>query len=188
MMDDQVRKAGLIILEGGTILYPTDTIWGLGCDATNPDAVQKVYQIKQRSDKKSMLVLMDGTSMLSEYLERIPDQASELIASTEKPVTIIYPGARNFAFNLIGKDGSIGIRITLDPFCRNLLKFTGRPIVSTSANLSGTPSPGTFKGIDVHIQKKVDFIVKWRQDESVSFAPSSILKMDLQGRITVLRS
>ena len=138
-MIDEVRKAGITILEGGIILYPTDTIWGIGCDATNPDAVQKVYQLKQRSDHKSMLVLMNGISMLSRYLDRIPESAKEIIASAVKPTTIIYPGAKNFAPNLLAEDGSIGIRITSDPFCQQLIELTDKPIVSTSANISGKP-------------------------------------------------
>ena len=187
MMDDQVKKAGLIILQGGTILYPTDTIWGLGCDATNADAVQKVFEIKQRPEKKSMLVLLDGTSMLSQYVERIPDHALKIIAEAVKPTTIIYPGARNFAPNLTGNDGSIGIRITSDPFCSALIGFTGKPIVSTSANLSGAPSPSGFRDIEVSIQLEVDYVVEWRKDKAGTSASSTLLKIDLQGRITVLR-
>lgn len=186
-MIDEVRKAGITILEGGIILYPTDTIWGIGCDATNPDAVQKVYQIKQRSDSKSMLVLMNGTPMLSRYLDHIPESAKEIIASAAKPTTIIYPCAKNFAPNLLAEDGSIGIRITSDPFCQQLIELTGKPIVSTSANISGKPPATAFKEIDEIVRKQVDHVVEWRQKEITSSVPSTILKLDTQGRITVIR-
>ena len=116
MMTEEVRKTGNIILNGGIILYPTDTIWGIGCDATNPDAVQKIFKIKQRPDQKSMLVLMDKPSMLSGYVEHVPESAMEIIRSASKPTTIIYPNAKKFAPNLLSEDGSIGIRITSDPF------------------------------------------------------------------------
>ena len=187
MMVDEVRKTGAVILAGGTILYPTDTIWGLGCDATNPAAVQKIYQIKQRPDWKSMLVLMDGPSMLSNYLERIPDSAMEIIQSAEKPTTIIYQGAKNFAPNLQAKDGSIGIRITSDPFCEQLIKITGKPIVSTSANISEKTSPASFSDIESIVLNQVDYVVKWRQQELTPFIPSAIIKLDEKGNITVLR-
>jgi len=120
MIDTEVRKAKEILSSGGIILYPTDTIWGIGCDATNPDAVQRIYGIKQRSDSKSMLILVPGTEMLSRYLESIPDKAVEIIKTATKPTTIIYPGARNLAPNLVAEDGSIGIRVTSDPFCMKL--------------------------------------------------------------------
>lgn len=187
-MVDEVQKAGSVILEGGTILYPTDTIWGLGCDATNPEAIQKIYQIKQRSDRKSMLVLMDAPSMLPKYLEHFPGTAVEIIESVEKPTTIIYQGAKNLAHNLMAKDGSIGIRITSDPFCQQLIKHTGKPIVSTSANISGRPSPSSFGEIEMSVRQQVDYVVIWRQDETTPANPSAILKLGPQGEITVIRS
>ena len=187
MMVDEVRKAGSVVLAGGTILYPTDTIWGIGCDATNPEAVQKIYQIKQRPDRKSMLVLMNDPAMLSNYLESVPDTALKIIDSAEKPTTIIYQGAKNFALNLPAKDGTIGIRITSDPFCRQLIKHTGKPIVSTSANISGSPSVSFFSHINKLIRNQVDYVVSWRQDETSRTNPSAILKLDLKGNVTVLR-
>lgn len=172
---------------GGTILYPTDTIWGLGCDATNPEAVQKLYKIKQRAAHKSMLVLMDGLSMLSKFIEHIPDPALEIINSAAKPTTIIFQEARNFAPNLLAEDGSIGIRITTDPFCQQLIELTGTPIVSTSANISGTQPASTFSEIEPEILKQVAYVVNWRQKEIKPATPSAIIKLDPQGGITVLR-
>ena len=168
-------------------MYPTDTIWGLGCDATNKEAVQKLYQIKERSHKKSMLVLMDGPSMLSKYLEYVPESAMDIIISAERPTTIIYQNAKKFAPNLLGEDGSIGIRITSDPFCRKLIETTGKPIVSTSAKISASTSPSSFSDIENSILQKVDYVVKWRQDETTTTTPSTILKLDSKGGITVLR-
>jgi L-threonylcarbamoyladenylate synthase len=186
-MIEEVRKAGIIIMNGGCILYPTDTIWGIGCDATNPDAVQKVYQIKQRSDSKSMLVIMNNISMLSDYLECIPESAEEIINSSVKPTTIIFPGAKNFAPNLLAEDGSVGIRITSDPFCQQLIEQTGKPIVSTSANISGKPPANSFREIDEVLRQLVDHVVEWRQNEITPSIPSSILKIDSRGKISVIR-
>ena len=187
MMVEEVRKAGDHIKNGRIILYPTDTIWGIGCDATDPRAVQKVYNIKQRSDRKSMLVLMDGPIMLSRYLDKIPDQALKILNSTDNPTTIIYPDAKNLAENLIAEDGSIGIRITSDPFCRQLIERTGKPIVSTSANISGKPSPSLFSEIEPQLLKFIDYVVNWRQEETSPTNPSTILKLDEHGEITVIR-
>ena len=187
MIDTEVQKAGEIVLSGGIILYPTDTIWGIGCDATNLEAVQKIYGIKQRDDSKSMLVLVNGVVMLKQYLSQLPSQALELIRKAEKPTTIIYPEARNLASNLLAKDGSVGIRITSDPFCQKLNEITARPIVSTSANISGEPSPSLFSEIPTQIRNQVDYIVDWRQDETRPSEPSSLIKLEKGGGITILR-
>ena len=187
MMHEQVLKAGAIIHKGGVILYPTDTIWGIGCDATNQNAIQKILNIKHRPDKKSMLVLMNGISMLSEYVDQIPDSAHDIINSAKIPTTIIYPQARNFAPNLLAEDGSIGIRITSDPFCRQLIEVAGIPLVSTSANISGNPSVSSFSEIEEQIIENVDYVVEWRQDEISSASPSAIVKLYSQGRVTVIR-
>jgi len=187
MMLKEVERAGEYIKSGRVILYPTDTIWGIGCDATDPQAVQKIYEIKKRSDRKSMLVLMADFSMLSEYLERIPLKAGETIRTFVKPTTVIYPGAKNLAKNLPGEDGSIGIRITSDKFCQKLIRYTGKPIVSTSANISGFPAPASFKEIDTGICENVDYVVDWRRDEVVPRSASSIIRFDDNGNFTVLR-
>lgn len=187
MMLREINIAGKILKSGGTILYPTDTIWGIGCDATRHKSVQSIYHIKQRADSKSMLVLVSGIAMLEEYVEQIPARALEIIEKAEKPSTIIYPGARNLASNLLAPDGSIGIRITSDPFCKKLIKSTGLPIVSTSANLSGEKAPSSFKEIKKSLLQKVDYVVNWRQDETDPSSPSAILKLEADGSITTLR-
>ena len=187
MIDTEVEKAGAILKSGGTILYPTDTIWGIGCDATRPESVKNIYQIKQRADSKSMLVLVNGITMLEEYIESIPAQALELIEKTEKPTTIIYPGARKLASKLLASDGSIGIRLTTDTFCSLLIEFTGFPLVSTSANIAGEHSPGTFHQIKTSIREQVDYVVNWRQDETAPSRPSALIKMEEDGSFTTLR-
>jgi len=187
-MDDIVRAAARIIRQGGVILYPTDTIWGIGCDATNFEAVQRVYNIKKRPDRKSMLVLMNEPAMLYLYLEHVPEKALELIRKAEKPTTIIYPGAKNVARNLPARDGSIGIRITDDPFCKKLIESAGTPIVSTSANISGDPSPRNFKEIAMEIRNMVDHVVNWRRQEKTTAIPSIVIKIDIKGGMEIIRS
>ncbi len=187
MINTELKKTATILQSGGIILYPTDTIWGIGCDATRPDSVQNIYRIKQRDDRKSMLVLVDGIAMLERYIDKIPPSALEIIRKAVKATTIIYPGARNLANNLIASDGSIGIRITSDPFCRQLIETTGKPIVSTSANISGKQSPSVFQEINIEILDQVDYVVQWRQDETGPASPSAILKLEADGSITTLR-
>ena len=188
MLNTEATNAGEIILSGGIILYPTDTIWGIGCDATNPVSVDRIYRIKQRADSKSMLVLVDNPAMLEQYLDRVSPLALEILRKAEKPTTIIYPGARNLAGNLVAQDGTIGIRITSDHFCRKLIEITGKPIVSTSANISGEKSPSAFHLIKTIIRNQVDYIVDWRQDETRISAPSKIIKLEADGTYTILRS
>jgi L-threonylcarbamoyladenylate synthase len=188
MIEKEVKKAGSILLSGGIILYPTDTIWGIGCDAKRQESIQNIYRIKQRIDFKSMLVLVDGIPMLEDYVESIPAQALEILEKASKPTTIIYPGARNLASNLLAPDGSIGIRITSDPFCRRLIEFTASPIVSTSANISGEASPGNFHQIKSSIRNQVDFVVDWRQDETTTSLPSAVIKLEADGSCTTLRA
>ena len=174
-------------MTGGIILYPTDTIWGIGCDATNMEAVQLIYDLKQRSDSKSMLVLVNSVKMLKQYLLAFPPQAMELIVKVEKPTTIIYQGARKLASNLLANDGSVGFRITSDPFCLALIELIGRPIVSTSANISGELPPSIFHEIKSLIRHRVDYVVNWRQDETEPSLPSAIIKLEKDGRMTILR-
>ncbi|MDF1574544.1 MAG: L-threonylcarbamoyladenylate synthase [Bacteroidales bacterium] len=187
MIDNEVQRAGDIILSGGVILYPTDTIWGIGCDARNRESIRRIYQIKQRADSKSMLVLVDDISMLEEYLAGIPLRALRILEEAKKPTTIIYPGSRHLADNLLAPDGSVGIRITSDPFCLKLIEKTGLPIVSTSANLSGDPSPAVFHQIKSSIREQVDHIVNWRQNENTPSQPSAIIKLEEDGSITTIR-
>ena len=186
-MRDELEKARKILREGGVILYPTDTIWGLGCDATLPSAVERIYHIKKRSDTKSMLVLVDEAARVADYVEEVPPIAEQLVAVADTPLTIVYPGARNLATNLVNTDGSIGIRVTTDPFCKELIREFRKPIVSTSANLSGQPSPGNFDEIPEEIRRQVDYVVNWRQDEVTKAKPSSIIKLGLKGEIEILR-
>ncbi len=186
-MEDDIKQACKIMQAGGIILYPTDTIWGIGCDATNAEAVKKVYELKQREDSKSMLVLIDSSAKLQSYISEVPDIAWDLIEVSDKPLTIIYPGARNLAPNLIGEDGTVGMRMTQEAFSKKLCERMRRPIVSTSANISGKASPVQFSEISKEIKQGVDYIVKYRQEEKQKSAPSSIIKLGLSGEIKVIR-
>ena len=186
MLDD-LKAACEILMQGGIILYPTDTIWGIGCDATREEAVQKIYTLKQRHDEKSMLVLLDHEDKLRQYIKEIPDIAWNILAVADKPLTIIYPGAQNLAKNLVPDDGSIGIRIISDEFCKKLITRFGKPLVSTSANISGMPWPPNFQKIDRSIVKGVDYVVKWRQHEENRGKPSGIIKIGIRGEIKIIR-
>ena len=172
---------------GKIILYPTDTIWGLGCDATNEKAVECIYAIKKRNDSKSMLVLLENVNFLERYMDEVPEIAYDLIEVANKPLTIIYPSARNLARNLIAADGSIGIRITQEPFTQKLLQRFRKPIVSTSANISGKPSPAIFADISESVRLQVDYIVNYRQDDTQPASPSSIIKLGVSGQIEIIR-
>ncbi|MEL7588859.1 MAG: L-threonylcarbamoyladenylate synthase [Prolixibacteraceae bacterium] len=187
-MEEDLKKALDVLRNGGVILYPTDTIWGLGCDATNEEAVARIYRIKKRSDSKSMLVLMENINLLERYMEEVPRIAYDLIEVSDKPLTIIYPGAKNLAANLIAADGTIGIRITGESFTRQLIQRFRKPIVSTSANISGEASPATFAAISPEIREAVDYEVKYRQDELAPASPSSIIKLGVGGEIEILRN
>lgn len=173
--------------EGGIILYPTDTIWGLGCDATNPEAVRRVYEIKQRADSKAMLVLVDSSVKVDFYVDDVPDVAWDLIELSDKPLTIIYSGARNLAPNLLAEDGSVGIRVTQEKFSYQLCQRFRKAIVSTSANVSGQPSPANFSEISEEIKSQVDYIVTYRQDDMSLPAPSGIIKLGKGGVINIIR-
>jgi L-threonylcarbamoyladenylate synthase len=187
-MEFDLLSAYLTLKTGGTILYPTDTIWGIGCDAINEQAIEKVYHIKDRTDKKSMLVLLDDRDRLSEYVTHIPEAAWQLMEEADRPLTLIYPGARNLPLNLLGDDGSIGIRITGDPFCRYLISRLGHPLVSTSANKSSGPAPEIFRDIPGEIIGAVDYVVRWRQEEDTPCKPSRIIRLQQDGTYTVIRS
>ena len=173
--------------EGGVILYPTDTIWGIGCDATNEDAVRRVYEIKQRQDSKAMLVLVDSSVKVDFYVRDVPEAAWDLIDLADKPLTIIYSGARNLAANLLAEDGSVGIRVTNEDFSKRLCQQFRKAIVSTSANISGQPSPKNFSEISEEVKSAVDYIVGYRQEEISNPKPSSIIKLDKGGVIKIIR-
>ncbi len=185
-LKEEVRKACEILKNGGIILYPTDTIWGIGCDATNEVAVKRVYELKHREDSKAMLVLLDDVGKLASYVE-VPDVAYELLEVNDKPMTIIYPNAKNLAKNLIAQDRTIGIRITSEIFTKSLLYRFRKPIVSTSANISGEPSPRCFAEISDAVKTAVDYVVDFRQEETTNPAPSSIIKLDVGGKIQIIR-
>ena len=173
--------------EGGIILYPTDTIWGIGCDATNPEAVKRVYEIKQRADSKALLVLVDSAVKVDFYVNEVPDVAWDLIELATRPLTIIYSGARNLASNLLAEDGSVGIRVTSELFSQQLCRQFRKAIVSTSANVSGSPSPRNFSEISDEIKQAVDYIVNYRRDEQKETTPSSIIKLGPKGEIKIIR-
>ncbi|MCX7697332.1 MAG: L-threonylcarbamoyladenylate synthase [Bacteroidales bacterium] len=173
--------------ENGVILYPTDTIWGLGCDATKEAAVKKIMQIKQRPLQKTFIVLVDSLSMLSEYVEKIPPIAMELIKQVETPLTIIYPGGKNLAQSLIAEDHTIAIRLIKDSFCVDLIKHYGRPIVSTSANISGQPAPRIFKEISPSIIAQVDYVVSYRQNDITYMKPSTIIRIKDDWNFEIIR-
>lgn len=186
-MTEDLKKACEVMAAGGIILYPTDTIWGIGCDATNEKAVQRVYELKRRADNKAMLVLMDSEAKLDRYVSDVPDIAWDLISVSDKPLTIIYSNAKNLATNLLGTDGSVGIRITNEEFSKKLCERFRRPLVSTSANVSGEPSPANFSEVSEVIKEGVDYIVNYRQDDMSKAAPSSIIKLGAGGLVQVIR-
>ena len=171
---------------GGLILYPTDTIWGIGCDATNEEAVRRVYELKRRSDHKAMLLLMDSSAKLNYYVQEVPDVAWDLIELADSPLTVIYSGARNVAPNLLAEDGSVGIRITQEEFSHKLCERFRKPLVSTSANVSGEPSPANFSEISATIKAGVDYIVRYRQDDLSKAAPSHIIKLGAGGLVKII--
>lgn len=183
----EINKCIEVLKQGGTILYPTDTIWGIGCDATNEKAVTKVYELKKRADSKSMIVLLDTESRLLSYVREVPEQAWDLIEYAEKPLTIIYPEARNLAANVMAEDKSIAIRITKDEFCKRLVGKFHKPLISTSANISGKPLPSSFSDIDKEILSGVDYIVNLRQKEKSLATPSTIIKLGLRGEFKIIR-
>jgi L-threonylcarbamoyladenylate synthase len=188
MFEKEDLKSALEVLRnGGVILYPTDTVWGLGCDATNPEAVKRIYGIKQREDAKSMLVLIENPNRLNAYVREVPEVAWQLIEVTDKPLTIIYPDAKNLAPNLIAEDGSIGIRITSETFTEHLIQQFRRPVVSTSANISGKSTPQNFIEIEEEIKASVDYIVHFRQEDRTLNSPSSIIKLGTGGQIQIIR-
>jgi len=182
-----IEKALEVLKAGGIILYPTDTIWGIGCDATNAEAVEKVYKLKGRSEAKSMIILLDTEAKLPGYVNEIPDVAYDLIEYAENPLTIIYSGAKNLAKNVIHADGSVGIRIAKDAFCQQLIQRFRKPIVSTSANLSGQPSPQNFDQVSDEIKNGVDYVVNWKQDDLSEKKPSTIMKLEADGRFVFIR-
>jgi L-threonylcarbamoyladenylate synthase len=176
-----------VLRKGGIILYPTDTIWGIGCDATNLDAIERIYRLKQRSDQQAMIILVAEERDILQHVAAPDMELFDYLDQCQKPTTVIYDGALGLAFNLLGQDGSIGIRICKDPFCRHLLKRFRKPLVSTSANISGEQSPANFQDISAVIKNGVDYIVEWRQDEKKEDKASSIIRWN-NGKVEIIRS
>jgi L-threonylcarbamoyladenylate synthase len=185
-LKEEVIKALEIIKEGGIILYPTDTVWGIGCDATNADAVAKIYKLKKRAETQSMIVLMNGEKMMYNVFKDIPEVAWQIIDLSEKPTTIILDKPRNVAPNLVSGDNSLGIRIVKEPFCFKLMEKMKKPLVSTSANISGQPTPIAFKDISPEIIKGVDYVVNL-QREKIAGKPSTIIKLTNDSQVKVIR-
>ena len=187
-IDDEVKKACEILAKGGIILYPTDTIWGIGCDATNDEAVKRVFEIKRRADSKALIVLVDNPVKIDFYAEDVPEITNELIEVADKPLTIVYPRGRNLSTLLLSEDGSVGIRITSEEFSKKLCFRFRKAIVSTSANISGEASPLNFSEISEDIKKSVDYIVDFRRNDMNKPAASSVIKVDDGGLIKILRA
>lgn len=186
-MQKEVEKAVELLKQGKTFLYPTDTVWGLGCDATNEAAVKKIYEIKQRQDNKALIVLIASIDQLWDYAAQIPEIAWDIVEFSEKPVTIIYPKGKRLAPSLLGQDESIGIRLVKDEFCKKVIQKLGKPLVSTSANISGESSPAIFDEISEEIKNSVDYIVDWRRDDKTKKQPSTVMKLEMDGQIKFLR-
>jgi len=189
---EDIQEAIRVLRNGGIIVYPTDTVWGIGCDATNAEAVAKIYALKQREDSKSMLVLLDSPAKLNYYVGDVPETAWQLLEATDsdeesKPLTIVYPHARNLAPNLIAEDGSIGIRITNEAFSKALCSQLKHPIVSTSANISGEPTPHVYREIKRDILDHSDYCCMYRRDDEMPHEPSSIIKINTDGSFKIIR-
>jgi L-threonylcarbamoyladenylate synthase len=187
MLKEEVNKALKVVQDGGIILYPTDTIWGIGCDATNTEAVKKIFALKQREESKSMIILLDIDNKLQSYVSEVPDIAYDLIEYAENPLTLVMPGAKNISPALIAADGSVGIRVTSHPFCQQLIQRLRKPLVSTSANISGQPSPEYFSKISQDIIDGVDYVVDIDQHSTDIRKPSTIMRLEPNGSFQFIR-
>ncbi|HNP32768.1 MAG TPA: L-threonylcarbamoyladenylate synthase [Flavobacterium sp.] len=185
-INSEVHKAFEIIQNGGIILYPTDTVWGVGCDATNAEAVKKIYALKQREESKSMIVLMNGEKMMYNVFKDIPETAWQIMDLSEKPTTLILDNPRNVAANIIAEDKTLGVRLVKEPFCYKLMERMKKPLVSTSANISGQPTPKSFKEISSEIVKGVDYVVNLHH-EKICDKPSTIIKLTLDNQVKIIR-
>lgn len=185
-MQQEILNAVKVLKEGGLILYPTDTIWGIGCDATNEEAIEKVYKLKQRSKEKNLILLVESEKRLQDLVE-VSALAWELIDISQKPMTIIYENPKNLPYNLISEDHTIGIRLTKDEFCKQLISKLNKPLVSTSANISGEASPKNFSSISPLILEGVDYIINLRHEEEKEYKASSIIKLSIDGKIKIIR-
>lgn len=186
-LNEEIKNSLDVIRKGGIILYPTDTVWGLGCDATNAEAVKRVYEIKKRESSKALIVLVDSMARIQNYVETVPDVAWDLVEISEKPLSIIYSGARNFAPNLVADDGTIAIRVTSEAFSKGLCERMRVPLVSTSANISSEPTPHNYSEISEEILSAVDYVVDYRRDEKDKPSPSGIIKLGPHGEVQIIR-
>ena len=187
LMEDDLQSSIEVLRKGGLILYPTDTVWGIGCDATCETAVAKVFELKKRADIKSLIVLVANEESILEYTNQTNIKIFDYIKGVHQPTTVIYEQAKGLAKNLIAADGSIAIRVCKDLFCNKLIQQFGKPIVSTSANISGYPTPLSFTDISLDIKDGVDYTVRYRQDDPTIQQPSSIVKWDAEGNLIVIR-
>lgn len=202
---ETIKEVVEVLRNGGIILYPTDTIWGIGCDATNPEAVEKVYKIKKRSDSKALVLLASDLDMVAKYVKAVPDIAIDLVEVNDRPMTLIYPEALSgvrpsedgilpkadryrLAFNAVASDGSVGIRIPMNDFCKDMAYKLGRPVVSTSANISGESSPKTFEEIPQAIKDAVDYIVDPKLEKDSTGLASQIIKVGIGGEVEIIRA
>ena len=184
---DDIRSALKTLRAGGVILYPTDTVWGLGCDATNSEAVKKIYSIKQRAANKSLIILVNSPSMLTRYVDNPPEVALQLAELAESPLTIVYDRGRNLAEGVASADGSVGVRICADPFCDELITALRKPLVSTSANISGSDAPAIFDEISEELKASVDYVCLWKQDDRSRAKASSVIRVSGNGVVKILR-
>lgn len=184
---DNLENIKAVLENGGLILYPTDTIWGIGCDATNPEAVEKVYELKQRDRNKSFIILVDSIEMMKSYIEHIHPRIDTLLLHHVRPLTVVFDNAKNLPANLVADDGSIAIRLVRDDFCQNLIQFFGKPLVATSANISDEPFPNNFGEISSAVIKGVDYVFKQGRYEKENKEPSVIVKADTDGELIFLR-
>ncbi len=185
--EEDLKKSLECLRSGGVLLYPTDTIWGLGCDATNTSAVEKIFSIKSRSAAMSLIILVNGEPMIERYVRYVPESAYSITEVSDSPVTIVYPEGKNLAPGICSEDGSVGIRICNEPFCNELISRFRKPIVSTSANISGEPSPSHFGEISEEIKKAAGYVVTYRQEDRQKHKPSPVIKIDKNGVFKILR-
>lgn len=186
-MEEEIQNCIAVLKKGGTILYPTDTIWGIGCDATNEKAVNKIYKLKKRPETKSLIILLDDAKKLQNYIKKVPDIAWDLLDSVDTPITIIYPNAKNLPKNVVGEDHSIAIRVVKNEFCKRLISLFGKPIISSSANVSGDSSPKIFRHVSSEILNHVDYVVNLYQDVLTEVRASRIIKIEENGEFNIIR-
>jgi len=186
MIDNEIKSTLQVLKQGGLILYPTDTVWGIGCDATNYESIKKIYQLKQRDDRKSMICLVNDFKMLNQYVEEVPEVAYDILKYAINPTTIIYDRPKRISENLVAEDNTLAIRVIREKFCGQLIKKFKKPIVSTSANVSGQATPKSFKEIDQEILKGVDYVVNLHRDKKMA-KPSAIIKLSSDGSVKIIR-